>query len=51
MIDIVAMPRRIGQKKYLVLARKDLMNQLEEFGATEENKVYSLPISLRRSVL
>ena len=29
MVDIVAMPTEIGQKKYLVLAREDLTNQVE----------------------
>ena len=29
MVDIVAMPTGIGQKKYLVLAREDLTNQVE----------------------
>ena len=29
MVDIVAMPTRIGQRKYLVLARNDLTNQVE----------------------
>ena len=29
MVDIVAMPTRIRQKKYLVLAREDLTNQVE----------------------
>ena len=29
MVDIVAMPTWIGQKKYLVLAREDLTNQVE----------------------
>ena len=28
-VDIVAMPTEIGQKKYLVLAREDLINQVE----------------------
>ena len=29
MVDIVAMPTGIGQKKFLVLAREDLTNQVE----------------------
>ena len=29
MVDIVTMPTGIGQKKYLVLAREDLTNQVE----------------------
>ena len=29
MVDIVAMPTWIGQKKYLVLAQEDLTNQVE----------------------
>ena len=29
MVDIVAMPTGIGQKKYLVLAQEDLTNQVE----------------------
>ena len=29
MVDIVAMPTGVGQRKYLVLAREDLSNQVE----------------------
>ena len=29
MVDIVAMPMRVGQKKFLVLAREDLTNQVD----------------------
>mgnify|MGYP000185023109 FL=1 len=29
MVNIVAMPTKIGQKNYLVLAREDLTNQVE----------------------
>ena len=28
-VDLIAMPMEVGQKKYLVLARENLSNQLE----------------------
>ena len=39
MVDIVAMPMGAGQKKFLVLAREDLMNQVE--GRTLRSKTTS----------
>ena len=36
MMDLVTMPMRVGQMRYLVLAREDLTNQVE--GRTMQNK-------------
>ena len=36
MVDIVAMPTRIGQRKYLVLAQEDLTNQVEDWALRRE---------------
>ena len=40
MVDIVAMPTGIGQKKYLVLVREDLSNQVE--GRALRRKTFSM---------
>ena len=45
MVDIVATPIGTGQRKYLVLAPEDLMNQVEGWCTTQEENCPSVSIS------